>query len=172
MAKYDAFSINDINNAFMGNSKKVNIMILDACRNDPFRSWTRGGQRGFAKIWNSAKGTIIAFATQSGETADDGSGNNGLYTEKLVEQMKVVQNIENVFKNTRIAVNMASNGKQVPQDWSSLMTDFYFKVSGQNVNTKPEEGGLVQGKVVYFCSISIYSKIGGSLYLDARTNGL
>ena len=117
MAKYDAFDISNVNDAFMQNSNSVNIMILDACRNDPFRSWSRGNEREFTRIENSASGTIIAFATQPGATAADGIGNNGLYTSKLVEQMNVAQDIEDVFKNTRIAVNKASAGKQVPQDW-------------------------------------------------------
>lgn len=131
MAKYEAFSINDINDAFMANGSKINIMILDACRNNPF-SWTRGGERGFTKIDNPSKGTIIAFATQPGSTASDDAGENGLYTSKLVQQMKIPQSIENVFKKTRIAVNNASDGKQVPQDWSSLMDDFYFKRETEN----------------------------------------
>ena len=174
MTKYDAFNVADINNAFMSNNKNVNIMILDACRNDPFRSWSRGGERGFAKIENSAKGTIIAFATQPGETADDGAGNNGLYTSKLVEQMKISQNIERVFKKTRIEVNKASNGRQVPQDWSSLMADFYFKKGSDKINNNDQsaKSSFLQGKVVYdYGSINIDSKVAGSFYIDDKYKG-
>lgn len=174
MAKYDAFSINDINDAFMSNSSKTNIMILDACRNDPFRSWARGGDRGFAKIDNPSKGTIIAFATQPGETAADGSGSNGLYTSKLVQQMKISQSIENVFKNTRKAVNDASGGKQIPQDWSSLMDEFYF-TGGKTVsnnNVEPENIVFNPGNVVIlYGSISIDSEISGDLYIDGKKIG-
>ena len=179
MAKYDAFNINDINDAFMANGQNTNIMILDACRNDPFRSWARGGERGFTKIDNPSKGTIIAFATQPGSTAADGEGTNGLYTSKLVVQMKISQNIESVFKNTRKAVNDASGGNQVPQDWSSLMDDFYFKTPSGNIstnnsinNTEPEESGFVQGNVAEsYGSISIDSEIGGTLYIDGVYKG-
>jgi len=114
MVKYKTLNISDVNDAFTQNSKNINIMILDACRNDPFASWERGGERGFKKIDNSASGTIIAFATQSGATVADGDYGNGLYTSKLVEQIKKPQDIENVFKQTGIAVNKASGGKQVP----------------------------------------------------------
>ncbi len=169
MAKFDAFNISFVNDAFMQNSKNINIMILDACRNDPFRSWSRGGERGFKKIDNSASGTIIAFATQAGSTASDGSGSNGLYTTHLVKQMKINQDIEDVFKNTRIAVNSASKGKQVPQDWSSLMGDFYFTTvtdgNQNNNNTTPNKPVFNPGKTVYG-KISFDTKIAGDLYLD------
>src|SRR6056297_2499465 len=82
--RYEAFDISNINNAFMANKQNVNVMILDACRDNPFKSWERGGDRGFRKIENSAMGTIIAFATQPGKTAADGTGGNGLYSTELV----------------------------------------------------------------------------------------
>jgi uncharacterized caspase-like protein len=67
-------------------SDNTNIVILDACRNNPFRSWSRGGEGGFKAI-DPASGTIIAFATSAGATAADGYGDNGLFTEQLVKQM-------------------------------------------------------------------------------------
>jgi len=171
MAKYDAFSVNDINDAFLSNTKNINIMILDACRNDPYRSWARGGERGFTRIDNPSRGVIIAFATQSGETAADGDGNNGLYTSKLVQQMKVPQSIESVFKETRKAVNAASNGKQVPQDWSSLMDDFYFKKTNGSITINPDEGFVQGNDAEDYGSISIDSEIGGTLYIDGEYKG-
>jgi uncharacterized protein (TIGR02145 family) len=133
--RYEAFDISNINKAFMANRENVNIMILDACRNDPFKNWERGGERGFKKIENSSTGTIIAFATQPGETAADGSGVNGLYTSELVKQLVKPLLIEQVFKKTRKEVNRISVGKQVPQEWSSLMDDFYFTKIDVELNT-------------------------------------
>ncbi|MDD5713060.1 MAG: caspase family protein, partial [Smithellaceae bacterium] len=78
----------------------VNIVILDACRDNPYaRSWKRSsGGRGLAKM-DAPVGSIIAYAAGPGETADDGRGNNGLYTESLVRQMKTPGlKIEDVFK--------------------------------------------------------------------------
>ncbi|HQA75861.1 MAG TPA: caspase family protein, partial [Salinivirgaceae bacterium] len=97
-----------------------------ACRNDPFRSWARGGERGFKAIAPTS-GTIISFATSEGATASDGKGDNGLFTEQLVKQMYVPQPIESVFKKTRVEVERISNGTQSPQEWSKLKGDFYFK---------------------------------------------
>jgi len=174
MAKFDAFNISFVNDAFQQNSKNINIMILDACRNDPFRSWGRGGERGFKKIDNSSSGTIIAFATQPGSTADDGTGSNGLYTSHLVKQMQINQDIEDVFKKTRIAVSKASSGKQVPQDWSSLMGDFYFTKAGSNTenNNSPEESTWGDEEEVYsYGNIDIKTEITGDFYLDGKRKG-
>ena len=125
MVAFEAISVNDISSKFEEYDKNINILILDACRNNPFKSWSRGGDRGF-KAMNPASGTIIAFATSEGATADDGEGTNGLYTEQLVKQLRQPVPIEKVFKLTRVEVERASNGKQSPQEWSKLKGDFYF----------------------------------------------
>ncbi len=171
MVSYVTLNINDVNGAFNQNTDNINIMILDACRNDPFASWERGGERGFKKIDNSASGTIIAFATQPGATAADGDYGNGLYTSKLVEQIKKPQDIENVFKQTRIAVNEASGGKQVPQEWSSLMGDFYFTGKGKKV-VDPDESSWGDEEVVYtYGNIEIHTEFTGDFYLDGTYKG-
>jgi len=126
-AKYEAFDISDINYAFSQNIENLNIMILDACRDNPFRSWMRGSNNGFVAPGNQAAGTIIAFATREGETASDGTGDNGLFTEKLVQQLKIPQNITEVFQNTRVDVLDASNNIQCPSLESvKLFPELYF----------------------------------------------
>lgn len=124
--KFEAISVNYVVEEFEKYPDNVNIVILDACRNDPFRSWSRGAERGF-KVINPTSGTIISFATSEGATASDGQGNNGLFTEQLVKQMYIPQSIESVFKKTRVEVERISNGGQSPQEWSKLKGDFYFK---------------------------------------------
>jgi uncharacterized protein (TIGR02145 family) len=176
MAQFEAFNINFINNAFTENAKNMNIMILDACRNDPFRSWMRGGTRGFKAVSNQAAGTIIAYATREGETASDGSGNNGLFTEKLVKQMNNPQNITEVFQNTRVEVLKASNNTQCPQEWNMLTGNFSFVSGGnsqqQTTNTEPDDIVFNPGNVaVNYGSISIDSEIAGNLYLDGKKLG-
>jgi TonB family protein len=107
-----------------------NVVILDACRNNPFRSFSRSADSGLAVPSNPPTGSIIAFATQPGRTASDGTGNNGLYTEELIKAMTVPDiPIEEVFKRVRINVARTSNQSQVPQEWSSLMGEFYFAKS-------------------------------------------
>ena len=104
----------------------VNIVVLDACRDNPFRSWMRSGTGGFTPM-SAPSGTIIAYATSPGATASDGVGQYGLYTEILAQEMKKGQRIEDVFINTRNRVREVSSGRQNPQEWSQLTGSFYFK---------------------------------------------
>jgi uncharacterized caspase-like protein len=124
--KFEAVRVDFIVAEFEKYQDNTNIVILDACRNNPFVSWDRGGDNGF-KAMNFTSGTIISFATSEGASAEDGGGGNGLFTEELVKQMEVPQPIESALKKTRVEVKNRSNGKQIPQEWSKLNGDFYFK---------------------------------------------
>lgn len=105
---------------------RMNILILDACRNNPFARSFRSATRGLAMM-NAPTGTLIAYATAPGSTASDGTGKNGLYTEELLAQMSVPgQKIEDVFKRVRANVMTRSNTQQIPWESSSLIGDFYF----------------------------------------------
>ena len=106
---------------------QANIMILDACRNNPFTRSTRSGQAGLAQM-DAPVGTLVAFSTSPGAVASDGSGANGLYTQHLLTAVR--QNgskIEDVFKQVRSNVRRDSQGKQVPWEATSLEGDFYFR---------------------------------------------
>ncbi len=105
---------------------RMNILILDACRNNPFaRSW-RSSASGLAMI-SAPAGTMIAYATAPGSVASDGTGDNGLYTEELLKQIgKKGLKIEDVFKAVRANVMQRSNNMQTPWETSSLIGDFYF----------------------------------------------
>lgn len=124
--KFEAVRVDFIVEEFEKYQDNTNIVILDACRNNPYASWERGGDAGF-KAMDFTSGTIISFATSEGATAMDGEGYNGLFTEELVKQMMIPQPIESVFKNTRIEVRKRTEGRQVPQEWTKLNGDFYFK---------------------------------------------
>jgi len=115
--------------AFMESSgTSVNIIILDACRNNPFeRSWTRSASGMGLAFMNAPKGSLIAYATAPGSTASDGSGKNGLYTSALLESIRIPNiNILQVFQNVRNIVTEKSAGKQTPWESTSLTGDFYF----------------------------------------------
>jgi hypothetical protein len=123
--EFEAISLNNVVNQLKRYPDNTNIVILDACRNDPFREWARGSSDGF-KFLPSVSGTLIGYATAEGAKADDGNGANGLYTEELVKQMQVFQPIESVFKKTMVAVEKRTNFKQSPQVTLGLRGDFYF----------------------------------------------
>ncbi|MEY4685196.1 MAG: hypothetical protein RLZ25_1655 [Pseudomonadota bacterium] len=108
----------------------VNILILDACRNNPFLSH-RGSSGGLATM-TASKGTIIAFATAPGAIADDNArGGNGLYTHFLKKHMtRKGLKIEDVFKKVREDV-LKSNPRQIPWESSSLVGDFCLAGCGE-----------------------------------------
>ena len=127
--KYDALEVNKIIEKMEDARNRLNILVLDACRNDPY---SRGGG-GLAAI-NNAKGMYVAYATAPGEVASDGgSGSNGLFTKHLITEIQKDQTLENVFKNTRTNVYNESNGKQIPWTSSSVMGDFYFTIPVNDV---------------------------------------
>ncbi|MBK6630988.1 MAG: caspase family protein [Betaproteobacteria bacterium] len=103
----------------------MNIIILDACRDNPFNVELRTG-KGLSQM-DAPLGTLLAYATAPGNTASDGAGANGLYTENLLREMRTPNaRIEDVFKRVRLAVRRASNGRQIPWESTSLEDDFYF----------------------------------------------
>ena len=116
--------------AYMEYAKsKVNIIVLDACRNNPFeRSWNRSANGSGLAFMNAPTGSMIAYATSPGTTASDGTGSNGLYTSALLKHMNTPNiTIEQMFKRVRGEVEEKSNGKQVPWESTSLKGEFYFR---------------------------------------------
>jgi WD40 repeat protein len=107
------------------NDEGLNMIILDACRNNPFPAGKRGGT-GLARI-NAPSGTLIAYATDPGSVASDGDGTNGLYTGELIKQLNISQRIEDIFMHTRNNVEQISGGKQRPWEEARLKGIFYLK---------------------------------------------
>jgi hypothetical protein len=106
---------------------RVSMVILDACRNNPFeRKFRSGGGGGLAQM-NAPAGTLVAYATAPGKTASDGTGRNGLYTHELLSAMgEPNRKVEDVFKRVRTNVLKKSRETQIPWESSSLTGDFYF----------------------------------------------
>jgi uncharacterized caspase-like protein len=106
---------------------RVNIVVLDACRNNPLQRGLRSITRGLAPM-DAAQGTFIAYSTAPGSVAADGTGNNSPYTKALAKT--IVQpgvGIEEAFRDVRGQVMAATGGKQIPWDSSSLTAPFIFK---------------------------------------------
>jgi len=105
----------------------VNIVVLDACRDNPFGSRLHASAKGLAPI-DAPPGTLIAYATAPGSTAADGAGRNGLYTQHLVRQIdRPGLAIEEVFKAVRAGVRSDSKSQQVPWESTSLESNFTFR---------------------------------------------
>ena len=104
----------------------MNMVILDACRDNPFGGDAKTEQKGLSQL-DAPPGTLLAYATSPGNIASDGDGANGLYTEHLLREMKVPEaKIEDVFKRVRLGVRRRSHGQQIPWESTSLEQDFWF----------------------------------------------
>jgi formylglycine-generating enzyme required for sulfatase activity len=105
----------------------VNIVVLDACRNNPFSRAFRGTSGGLAPV-NAPRGSYIAYATAPGDVAADGEGGNSPYTVALASLLATPGlKLEDVFKKTREKVLASTADSQVPWETSSITGDFYFK---------------------------------------------
>jgi hypothetical protein len=112
----------------------MNIMILDACRNNPFVRSFRSASGGLAQM-DAPSGTLIAYATAPGSVASDGNAQNGIYTQELLKFMRTEDlSIEEVFKRVRISVRNLTQDKQTPWESSSLTGDFHFNRGGAPIN--------------------------------------
>jgi len=104
----------------------ANIVILDACRNNPFGRDFLTEQKGLSQM-DAPTGTFLAYATAPGNVAIDGEGRNGLYTANLLKEIAVPEaKVEDIFKRVRLAVRRASKGFQIPWESTSLEDDVYF----------------------------------------------
>lgn len=105
---------------------RVNIVVLDACRNNPFARGFRSANSGLARM-DAPTGSIVAYSTAPGQVASDGQGRNSPYTHALSRAMQAKgAKLEEVFKSVRVSVMDRTNGQQVPWESSSLTGDFYF----------------------------------------------
>lgn len=134
-AKHSSFPLNKLLDVMNSCSNNTNIIILDACRNNPFgRAWSRNISSSELAPVNAPKGTIIAFSTSPGQTAADGKNNNGSYTEALLKHINVSDiSIEDVFKRTRNTLSIATNNRQTSWEHTSLTGDFYFNISPSRI---------------------------------------
>lgn len=105
----------------------MNVIILDACRDNPFGTKGNVQQKGLSQV-DAPPGSLLAYATAPGNVASDGDGANGLYTEHLLGELGIPEaKIEDVFKRVRLAVRRRSHGLQIPWESTSLEEDFYFQ---------------------------------------------
>lgn len=125
--EYEAVNANRILSKMSLAGNGLNIVILDACRNNPYARSFRGSNNGLARL-EAPTGSLILYATSPGKVAIDGKGRNGLFTKNLLENMdRGNLKIEEIFKQTAIAVSKASSQKQVPYFEGVILSDFYFK---------------------------------------------
>lgn len=124
---YRSFEVNEVLDKMDSARTPVNLVVLDACRNNPFARSFKASQVGLAQM-DAPAGTLIAFATAPGSVAQDGeAGSNGLYTGALLKHIAAPGvAVEQMFKRVRVDVVASSKNAQVPWESSSLSRDFAF----------------------------------------------
>lgn len=135
--EFEAVSLGLILTKMSSAKNDLNIVILDACRNNPFaRSWSSyrdsGSSEGLAKI-SPPTGTLVLYATEPGKVASDGTGRNGLFTEALLKQM-IRPNVEYdaMVKALSADVWQRSNRQQLPWKEGNSLQDFYFSKTSES----------------------------------------
>jgi Caspase domain len=118
--------IGSVLDAFKLAGNRMNIVVLDACRDNPFGNQL--ATKGLAPV-DAPPGTFMAFATAAGNVAEDGDAKsaNGLYTQYLLQELKKpAARMEDIFKRVKLQVREQSKGRQIPSDSSNLDEDFSF----------------------------------------------
>ena len=133
----DSINANVILEKMQGAGNRMNLIILDACRNNPFAVKSRSAASGLATM-NAPSGSLVAYSTAPGSVASDGARNNGLYTEHLARAIRQPGlPVEEVFKQVRTAVRKESGNQQTPWENTALEGQFFFKASAAAPSTAP-----------------------------------
>ena len=130
-AKHSSLPLNRVIETMEKMTTSTNIIILDACRDNPYeRAWHRStAARGLAPVY-APKGTLIAYATSPGQVAKDGSGRNGAYTAALLQHIDTPDcSLETMFKRVRNSLSAATKQKQISWEHTSLSGEFFFNLS-------------------------------------------
>jgi|GEM_PF-4103267 len=136
--KNEGIALNDLLYRLENAGNRLNIVVLDACRNNPFPSRSVSsrviGDRVGLAMPPNAKGTYIAYSADIGEEASDGSGKNGIFTKHLLSAIEIegVQ-LNDIFKIVRKGVEEDTDGKQSPASYDKTTGEFFFTIP----NSKP-----------------------------------
>ncbi len=153
-ATASAVDVNAVIEGMARAANPMNVIILDACRDNPFGRDFRVPQKGLSQL-DAPPGTLLAYATAPGNVAIDGDGSNGLYTEALLREIPVPEaRIEDVFKRVRLAVRRRSIGRQIPWESTSLEEDFFFHPPAE-VRALGED----EARTRFEAELAVYEKI-------------
>lgn len=168
--KYEAVDAGRVLGKMENAGNEMNIIILDACRNNPFSKDFRSSGSGLLKM-DAPTGSILAYSTAPGSVAADGIGRNGLYTSKLLKYLpQKGLTIEDCFKKVRIEVMLESENKQIPWESSSLTKIFYFVRNEILNDTKPNDNSA---ELLYWESIKDSKDVDQyKLYVKQFPNGV
>jgi peptidyl-prolyl cis-trans isomerase C len=112
----DGIRLGELMEDLEGRRIRHTLILLDACRDNPFRTRTKSGTKGLAPPKEMNGAYLVAYATADGKTADDGTGRNGTYTAELLRHLgKSGTNLRDAVEDTQLAVEERSKGQQRPK---------------------------------------------------------
>ncbi len=133
---YESLELNKVIDKMKNSGNRLNIVLLDACRNDPF---SRSGGGGLAKVDN-AKGMFIAYATSPGDVASDGSGKHGVFTQEILNNIDANGiPIGRMFKRVKKGVYAKTNQRQRPWTHDDVIGDFFFRLPTNGYYVSPKK---------------------------------
>jgi hypothetical protein len=159
---------------------RFNFVILDACRDNPFRDTFKVSATGLAQM-SGPSGTLIAYATAPGATAADGFGRNGIYTGHILQNIKVPDMpVEVLFRKVREGVERDTKRLQTPWELSSIKGDFVFNATGRaasagngQAQSGPSADVSAQFELQFWKSVQDSNRAGDiQAYLDKYPSGV
>jgi hypothetical protein len=158
---------------------RFNFVILDACRDNPFRDTFKVSASGLAQM-SGPSGTLIAYATAPGMTAQDGFGRNGVYTGHILQNIKVPDMpVEVLFRKVREGVERDTKRLQTPWELSSIKGDFVFNPTGRAAAASASSGAGPSADVAAQLELQFWKSVQDSsrpediqAYLEKYPNGV
>jgi hypothetical protein len=176
-AELDCVNLGRLLSRMETSGTNTNVVILDACRNNPFsKSWERSVRNNGLAFVEAPTGSLIAYSTSPGGVASDGTGKNGLYTDALMTYLGDPDlNIIQVFQQVRKTVKDKSKGEQVPWESTSLEGDFYFNQTGDKITLTELTGQNIQNGITekeVISKIREYKLNSELVWAEARGNSV
>ena len=162
-ARSRGISVSEVTSAIESSSPDTSVIILDACRNNPFG---RGGERGLARI-KPPRNSLVVYAADAGESAKD-----GLFTPTLLKYLtRSGWSLNQVLQRTRADVLASSGGRQSPGEYSQLLTDIYLAGASGAASARPNAPAPSFSLEQSYGSLEVSVQTPGTLYLDGKSMG-
>jgi uncharacterized caspase-like protein len=136
MIKYKSLSLNMVMDGLAEARNRLNLIFLDACRDNPFGSF-RTAARGLAIVGQQPTGSVIVYATAAGQTAADGEGRNGVFTGALLKYIEQPLEMDELLKAVGKEVQTVTRGSQSPAVYRQFFDNFYLAAGTVKTPAKP-----------------------------------
>ena len=168
---YNAVDAESILAKMRSAGNKINIVVMDACRDNPFPGASRSTEKGLAVVKAKVPESVIVFATDPGSTASDGTGRNSPFTKAFLDNMDAPgQDITELMKRVTSRVRTDTDGKQTPWVSTNLTKDFSFRSTSRPTVIAPVQPPVTPTISVtrLYGSLLVTTATDGTLYLDGK----